>query len=58
MTKIIGCPPDYNPGFCYEETDEECIACWRGWIQENKWAVAEAEMIAKMVQVVNQSEVS
>ena len=27
-----GCPPDYNPGFCYG--DEDCDACWEGWRKE------------------------
>ena len=27
-----GCPPDYNPGFCYDECD--CEKCWEGWEKE------------------------
>ena len=29
-----GCPPDYNPGFCYG--DEDCDACWEGWRKEQE----------------------
>lgn len=29
-----GCPPDYNPGFCYG--DEDCDACWEGWRKDQE----------------------
>lgn len=34
MSKHKGCPPDYNPGFCYDEDDSMCEKCWEGWIEE------------------------
>ena len=43
----FGCPPDYNPGFCYEPTDDECTRCWRGWFRENGWQLDQARQIVK-----------
>ena len=34
LNKKGGCPPDYNPGFCYD--DEDCEVCWKQWEEENK----------------------
>ena len=34
MNKYEGCPPDYNPGFCYDEDDSMCEKCWENWEKE------------------------
>lgn len=38
----FGCPPEYNPGFCYEPDEDECTRCWREWCKENGHEVSQA----------------
>lgn len=54
--KEIGCPPDYNPGFCYD--DKGCMDCWKGWVADNPWKVREAQQILKAIKIVCEAKAS
>ena len=54
MSVKCGCPPDYNPGFCCG--DEDCVACWKQWIEENDGTIREAKWLLAAVDYINQME--
>ncbi len=56
MDTKCGCPPDYNPGFCYPEDD--CVACWKQWIEENDDRIREANWLLNAVDYIKQMEFS
>lgn len=42
-----GCPPDCNPGFCDDPTEEECDRCWASW-EKRKPKYTHRDMLREM----------